>query len=450
MWNNLVSRICLGDEIMSKQDILNRQEYIDKLIKIIDCSSPKKAGTCFAIDGQWGVGKTYILEMLEEQLEVIQLEETNDNKYFVFNYNCWEYDYYEEPSIAIIAAMIDKLDKKEAFFIENVNVDEVIRSSWNIAKEKILEIAGEFSKNKIGVNLVELVKNVKEDKEEREKEKYEFDEMFAFRKTLTGARDRLTELAKTKSIVFIVDELDRCLPDYAIKVMERLHHLFDGIDNITVLLSVDSKQLDHSIQKIYGNEENIDGYLKKFIDFTLTLDNGAVNDDFKEKYKDYFDYFNYIHTLDVDDLIFFDSLFIVLFDDKINIRIQEKLMAKAKLIHELAGVNEKLDLALLCFEMIWIVLSYKYQNFDLHKVMGITKSPNNFAVDRKIAELFRETELTVKQRYYNGGKIIEPTLEERVMILILYEDGMINDDTYLISEIEKAEEFVELAEIMKK
>ena len=44
----------------------------------------------------------------------------------------------------------------------------------------------------------------------------------------------LEEQSKDVTIVVVVDELDRCLPEYAIKVLERLHHIFGDTENTQV------------------------------------------------------------------------------------------------------------------------------------------------------------------------------------------------------------------------
>ena len=93
-----------------KEDILDRQPFIDKVISILEILSKEKRGISFAIDGDWGSGKTFVLEQLEKQLELVQSEETADDRYFLFHYNCWQYDYYDEPSVAIISAMLEKAD----------------------------------------------------------------------------------------------------------------------------------------------------------------------------------------------------------------------------------------------------------------------------------------------------------------------------------------------------
>lgn len=63
-------------------------------------------------------------------------------------------------------------------------------------------------------------------------EKYRFNNYFNYSKTIEKIRENIKEIAKERTIVLVVDELDRCIPHYAIKVLERLHHIFYGLDNI--------------------------------------------------------------------------------------------------------------------------------------------------------------------------------------------------------------------------
>lgn len=350
------------------EDILNRQKYVDNLIEIVECVAQKKNGCCFAIDGQWGVGKTYVLDMFEKQISEIQSEETHNDKYFVFNYNCWKYDYYEEPSIAIVSAMLDKIEEEERLFGEKT--EEFLKSAWSKAKGKIAEIAGEFSKNKIGINLVELVNDINDESKKDKEKKYNFDKMFSFKKTLSSTRKKIDELAKEKSIIFIVDELDRCLPSYAIKVLERLHHLFEGIDNVTIIISIDRVQLEHSIQQIYGNKVDLDKYLKKFINFSLLLDKGNLNVSFKTKYQKYF---NNFHEIVESEEEVFNEIFTTIFEE-IDVRTQEKLMYRAEIIHEIVSNKEILNPALLCFEIMWIVFLYKDYSNNLRWIPEINKA----------------------------------------------------------------------------
>ena len=87
-------------------DYLSRQPYLDLLKSIIANQKDNPTGYSFAIDGEWGAGKTWILQELEKQL----LEE-KDNKYLIFHYNAWENDFYDEPLVAIISVIISEIEK---------------------------------------------------------------------------------------------------------------------------------------------------------------------------------------------------------------------------------------------------------------------------------------------------------------------------------------------------
>ncbi len=83
-------------------DLLSRQEFIDQLIHISESLSLNKENACYAINGGWGVGKTFILEAFEKNVSLRGQEGTLLSKFLVFHYNCWQYDFYEEPLIAIV------------------------------------------------------------------------------------------------------------------------------------------------------------------------------------------------------------------------------------------------------------------------------------------------------------------------------------------------------------
>lgn len=90
-------------------------------------------------------------------------------------------------------------------------------------------------------------------------------------------------------MIFIIDELDRCNPHYAVKVLERIKHLFN-IPNIIFVLSIDKEQLSNSIRGYYGSESiNADEYLKRFIDIEYALPDPDV-----EKFCSYlYDYYGF-------------------------------------------------------------------------------------------------------------------------------------------------------------
>lgn len=315
-----------------KIDILDRKKIIDDIEQILVLLSEQKQGRVFALDGKWGYGKTYILERLEKELEVLQNEETQDDRFYVFHYNCWQYDYYEEPVVAIVSAMLDKYGGK---------------SEKEKAQKVIKEIAGQIVKNKIGIDLVETHDNISK------KEQFQFDEMFGFKTTLDYTRDKICELTKDKTVLLVVDELDRCMPEYAIKVLERLHHMFEGLDNVIVLLAIDSTQLEHSVKEIYGEQVDTERYLRKFIAFRIKLDSGKVQNQILNNYGYYF--------YDFENLAECCPIVLKLIElSRIDIRNIDKLIEKIDMIHGLCnGKHKKQPGEVLLFEFIWGLMKYK-------------------------------------------------------------------------------------------
>lgn len=219
MW--IKERAC----IMMKQDILGRTKFVNSIVDFINVLSEGKRGCCFAIDGKWGTGKTYVLDMLEEELNQIQSEDTADNRYFVFHYNSWEYDYYDEPLVAIVASMQDEVENKESIW--NREVDKTIQAGIEVAKTEVKKMVGSLAEKHIGVNFVNVIDAIRKVDQENEEKKESYDDFYNFKKAMSDVRTSMGKIAEEKTIVLVVDELDRCMPAYAIKVIERLHHIFE-------------------------------------------------------------------------------------------------------------------------------------------------------------------------------------------------------------------------------
>lgn len=378
-------------------DLLNRDEFIENVIKIVNQLSDIKRGCCFAIEGGWGIGKTFVIEEIEERLKVIQSEETNNDRYFVFHYNCWQHDYYEEPAVAIISAMLTSIKENEALLSKDI--DNTMKAGYKLAKEKIKEIAGLYIENKIGINLISLADEISANKYETEDAENEFDVMFNFSQTIETVRKKLQEIAEERTIVLFVDELDRCIPQYAIKVLERLHHIFYGLDNVVVIMAIDRKQLEHSVEEMFGvrkDESSIDieRYLKKFIDFSMVLDNGILNESYLEKYKIYFDNFVIENEQDAEDITnILSKLFAT-----VDIRRLEKLIEKANIVHSLVS-NEKLDVSVLVFEVLYEVL--KIWKFGNLKYVAVINDGRYIDIEKRIGDKMDILKSFVNQAYIN-------------------------------------------------
>ena len=88
----------------------------------------------------------------------------------------------------------------------------------------------------------------------------------AFASLLTAAAESWSE----RPIVVMVDELDRCSPEYAVEVLQLLEHVFHT-DHVVFVVAVNQSELVHSIRSFYGDGFNAEGYLERFFDVILPL-----------------------------------------------------------------------------------------------------------------------------------------------------------------------------------
>ena len=97
-----------------------------------------------------------------------------------------------------------------------------------------------------------------------------------YKKYLKEIQEGLTkyveELKKDSTkLIILVDELDRCRPDYAIEFLEAVNHIFN-VKGLTFLFAIDNNSLHSAFTTIYGTKLNFDNYIKKFIDTVFILD----------------------------------------------------------------------------------------------------------------------------------------------------------------------------------
>lgn len=91
-----------------KEDVLDRASFVKQIIDLTMIVSENRKNCCFAIEGEWGSGKSFVLEKIQECLDKEKAE--GRDRFFTVRYDCWEYDYYEEPVVAIISVLKDVLD----------------------------------------------------------------------------------------------------------------------------------------------------------------------------------------------------------------------------------------------------------------------------------------------------------------------------------------------------
>lgn len=249
-------------------DMVGRNVAIANFIKVLDAT---EGNISIAIDDSWGNGKTFFVK--QTQL-VLQSYNSSDDKlanvkncmlkifnnhipknYFPIYYDAWTNDNDTDPVLSIMFTMLQDL-----VWLQNYEVND--RSLWDIFTEGLEALSTtvggprvkKFLDSAKGKNTLEELK--------KNKEIYQvLNEMFDVVLEKNSADTR---------IVFFVDELDRCRPDFAVCLLERIKHYFLN-EKVVFVFSINALELHHTIQRHYGNNFNADKYLDRFFDFTIPL-----------------------------------------------------------------------------------------------------------------------------------------------------------------------------------
>lgn len=261
---------------MMLKDLLSRDHFVSVVSNIVDSKIQQKEGYSFAIDGEWGCGKTTVLDILEQRLK---------SRYLVVRYNCWKYDFYEEPLIALLSEFAKAINSEQTFEFE-----EYEKKAWKIAGKICSDVTSLLIQTKTGMDIKAAVRRVNSARKNTKGSRIKFADVnskLPIEFLIEQIQNDLGALSafENRGIILMVDELDRCLPDYAIKVLERLHHFCDNTRIIQVL-AINKKEMSGSIAKAFGYPNAEPGkveyfanhYMQKFIDMTLSLNNGTLND----------------------------------------------------------------------------------------------------------------------------------------------------------------------------
>lgn len=330
-----VGEIPVPEKDPFKYDKLGRKEYI---IKLTDVVLSYQDGVVFALNGAWGTGKTTFVRMWKQYLK--------NQGVPVAYYNAWVDDISDEPLYSLLKQLNEVVGKSKARRKKVFNVgaklltrlgfgalkgtlgplsDLLVNLGEGVAKE-VTDMIKEAGK-KAGEEGLEGIQDIIEGSLEEESNTTSL--MKDFRKVFQDyvKKDKSNKKA-TVPLVYFVDELDRCSPTFAVKVLERIKHLFE-VENVVFVLSIDKQQFAHSINGYFGSDlfDSME-YLRRFIGVEYYLPEPDPDDYFNHLIEHYgFGQFQ-ISLMTDKDLNFDDYLALIkliMHYEGLNLRQVEKI-----------------------------------------------------------------------------------------------------------------------------
>lgn len=250
------------------------------------------ANGVIAIDGKWGSGKTFFVRQLHFLINYLNNYDENGrikNKEMYTNnllnlenvshdiknnliefmktirndprlsnlksvnciyFNAWEYENNTEPILSLVYKIINDFPYLTAK-MEQAKIDLVTGT--------LDAISNFLFKGNINLSNCTSKKNLLENIITSEEARFKINKLF---------EDLLHE--NCNKMVIVIDELDRCNPAYAIKLLEEIKHYINS-ENITIIISTNLYQVSNSIKNLYGYNFDVESYLDKTIDITFEL-----------------------------------------------------------------------------------------------------------------------------------------------------------------------------------
>jgi hypothetical protein len=260
----------ISDENPFQEDVLDRKQSADILTQFVGSITEPFV---LAIDSPWGTGKTTFLQMWAKVLR------KHGYKHIAFN--AWQNDFSDSPLVSLIAEVGSSL--------KHMGLDGVEMNGAQKAYEATKKIGASLIKTMIPIavklgtaGVLEAAdlkpsefSHVAEEWAKKQIEKHEKAKgtIEDFKKSLVTFVSTINNHKKgedAKPVIFIIDEMDRCRPDYAVALLEKLKHLFN-IPGLVFVLALDIQQLGESVKSVYGAGINAKEYLKRFIDLHYHL-----------------------------------------------------------------------------------------------------------------------------------------------------------------------------------
>lgn len=242
----LLDRKPEGKSGKKAKDLLRHDQVAKKVTEAIDLSERIDVSPCIAIFGPWGTGKTNILNLIERELKA------KKTKKYVWHYiDAWHNQQDNLIVLELLRGLISKC---------NGNMKAtLLKLLWAVAGSAASALVKSVIPGDMGEELTEAFKEGFSDEFPSSREQVIKDE---FRKIV----DDLTQNGKHR-LVIAVDNLDRCRPEAALRMLESLFLLTD-VQNCAYLVAADQQVLVSFLDREYrGTAFNGTKYLEKIFPY---------------------------------------------------------------------------------------------------------------------------------------------------------------------------------------
>ncbi len=273
----------------TKVDMLNNRAIAKTVVELINES--KERPISIGVHGDWGAGKSSILEMVEDEFQ-------STDKIECIKFNGWKHQGFEDAKIALMSSIVSSLIEKRK--LSQVCADKIQRVWKSINWLSVAKTAGNVAFSAAtGVPPIGLITNafdmLKGNLSDPEKIQSTVESLGAFLTDSKVMEDismtkefdefqksftELLEASSIKKLVVLIDDLDRCLPEVTIETLEAVR-LFMFSNSTAFVIAADETMIEYAVRRHFPDLTDSDNnnlgmefskrYLEKLIQVPFRL-----------------------------------------------------------------------------------------------------------------------------------------------------------------------------------
>jgi hypothetical protein len=263
-------KIDIYEDGFAKHDKLDRVSQGRQLSELVERISEPMV---IAVDGAWGSGKSHFLKCWVG--EHLKGEHNTEVVYF----DAFEHDFLDDPLIALTGVIGERLAGDET---ASQSALQGLKRAAPALGRGLLRMGVSVATAGVVTRADDLVDAAAGSLEQGAQDAIDsfWKKEDGKRAAMKAFREALVELTEpddgdkpTRRLIVVVDELDRCRPDYALSLLEIIKHFFN-VDGVHFVLGCNMEALAGSVRARYGADYDGERYLSKFISVTLPIGAG--------------------------------------------------------------------------------------------------------------------------------------------------------------------------------
>ena len=287
----------MGEEENNNNNLYFGFDAYSKTISDIlsESLNDNKKSLTIGIFGEWGSGKSKLLAEIKDSFK-------EDDKIIPIWFNAWRFEKEEHIIIPMLKSAFYEIEKNKTFLkkLEN-NGAKVLKSLFSLSYSVSKGVLNSFSYKNSGISfkIKDFFKEI--DSIPQNIKNIMNDDTFKYESMYYNFHESLESITKDVKLLFLIDDLDRCLPENSLKVLESIK-LFLDTSGCAFVLALDDGVVEKGVAHHYreydfeNNKKETDNiappisgseYLEKMVNIPFKLPKLMI-DDIEEFLKQYF------------------------------------------------------------------------------------------------------------------------------------------------------------------